>query len=67
MKDSAAINTPHTKRYWAAAQRETPHNMGPQTYTYTSTHTTQNAFGEQLSFCPKDTEQVMRLCKSTEC
>ena len=26
----------------------------------------QNALGEQPSFCPKDTEQVMRLCKSTE-
>ena len=26
----------------------------------------QNAFGEHHSFCPKDTEQVMRLCKSTE-
>ena len=55
---SAAINTPHTKRYWAAAQRETPHNIGPQTCTYTYTHTElqnyrykstkklQNAFGD---------------------
>ena len=35
MSGSAAIDTPHTKRYWAAAQRKTPRTIGPHTYTYT--------------------------------
>ena len=35
MSGSAAKDTPRTKRYWAAAQRKTPHNIGPHTYTHT--------------------------------
>ena len=38
MSGRAAIGTPHTKRYWAAVQRRTPHNIGPHTYTCKYTH-----------------------------
>ena len=38
MSGSAAIDT-HTKRYWAAAERKTPHN---HIHTHTHTHTHYN-------------------------
>ena len=36
MSDSAAKDTPHMKRYWAAAQRKTPHNNNIGTHHHTT-------------------------------
>ena len=40
LRAAAQKSTTHTKRYWAAAHRNTPRNTGPHTHTHTHTHPT---------------------------
>ncbi len=67
MSGAAIITHTHTHEtlLGGSAAKDTPHDMGPHTYTHIHKHKHTTPWLPpvlELSFCPKDTEQVTRLC-----